>query len=374
MSIMRVMRSPKSLDIDITSKCNLRCLYCSYFTSPQDVSQDLPGEEWLRFFEELGRCCVMDVTLQGGEPFCRKDISEIIEGIVQNRMRFSILTNGTLITDELAGFIASTKRCNHVQVSIDGSTPVAHDFCRGEGNFQRAMDGMKHLMDHGINTTVRVTIHKGNVNDLENIARLLLEDIGLPSFSTNSASFMGLCRKNSEIVQLTPAERSLAMDTLLRLSDKYPRRISATAGPQSEGKSWGLMERARIEGKPPAYGEGYLSACNGPMSKLAVRPDGVIIPCIQISHIELGRINKDSLLEVWQNHPELMRLRQRGIISLEGFEFCKGCEYIKYCNGSCPATAYSYFGDVYHPSPDACLKRFLDNGGRLPVSLKTSAK
>lgn len=363
---MKLMKMPKSVDIAITSRCNLRCLYCSYYSSPQDVSQDLPTEEWLKFFEELNRCSVMDVTLQGGEPFIRRDFSELIDGIVRNRMRFSILSNGTLITDEMAKYLASTKRCNLVQVSIDGSTPLTHDFCRGEGTFKQAMDGMKHLVDNGINTTVRVTIHKGNVMDLENIAKLLLDEIGLRNFSTNSACFMGLCRKNTEMVQLSPKERTIAMETLLRLRMKYGDRILATAGPQAEGKMWTLMDQAAREGKIPTEGEGYLSACNGSRSKLAVRTDGVIVPCVQISHIELGRINKDNLLDIWQNHPELKRLRERRNISLEQFDFCKGCEYIKYCNGSCPATAYTMLGDVYHPSPDFCLKRFLEEGGKLP--------
>lgn len=363
---MKLMRMPKSVDIAITSRCNLRCLYCSYYSSPQDVSQDLPTSEWLQFFEELNRCNVMDVTLQGGEPFIRKDFPELIDGIVRNRMRYSILTNGTLITEDMAKYLASTKRCNIVQVSIDGSTPLTHDFCRGEGTFRMAMDGMKHLVDNGINTTVRVTIHKGNVRDLENIATFLLDEIGLRNFSTNSACYMGLCRKNSEMVQLTPQERSLAMNTLLSLRKKYGDRIQATAGPQAEGKLWTLMTQALQEGKTPANGEGYLSACNGATSKLAVRTDGIIVPCVQISHIELGRINKDNLLDIWLNHPELKRLRERKNISLEGFDFCRGCDYIQYCNGSCPATAYTMLSDVYHPSPDFCLKRFQENGGKLP--------
>jgi MoaA/NifB/PqqE/SkfB family radical SAM enzyme len=91
------------------------------------VGQDLSKEEWLQFFEELNRCAVMNVTLQGGEPFCRKDLPELVEGIVRNRMRFNILSNGTLITDEMAAFLASTGRCNGVQVSIDGSVPTTHD-------------------------------------------------------------------------------------------------------------------------------------------------------------------------------------------------------------------------------------------------------
>lgn len=363
---MKLMKTPRSLDLSITNRCNLQCTYCSHFTGAGDVGQDLPKEEWLQFFEELNRCAVMNVTIGGGEPFWRKDLPELVGGIVRNRMRFNILSNGTLITDEMAAFLASTGRCDGVQVSIDGSVPTTHDACRGEGNFLKAMRGIKSLQNHNVPVPVRVTIHKHNVRDLENVAKLLLEEIGLPSFSTNAASYMGLCRKNTDQIQLNVEERSLAMDTLLKLTKKYNGRISATAGPLAEGKDWLKIERALGEGQESIDGRGFLSGCNGPMETLAVRADGVMVPCGQMSHIELGLINKDALEKVWQEHPEMKRLRGRHNIPLKDFEFCQGCEYINYCTGNCPALAYTILGKEDHPSPDACLKRFLEEGGRLP--------
>ncbi|MGQ9611048.1 MAG: SynChlorMet cassette radical SAM/SPASM protein ScmE [bacterium] len=358
------MKTPKTIDIDITNRCNLRCIYCSHFTSAGDVENDLPKEEWIKFFEELNRCAVISVNISGGEPFFRKDLKDIIEGIISNRMRFSITSNGTLITDEMAEFISSTGRCDFVQVSIDGSIPIVHDMFRGEGNFQKAINGIKILQKYNVPTTVRVTIHKQNVKDLENIAKFLLEDIGLPSFSTNSASYMGLCRQNSELVQMTAEERSIAMEKLLELSKKYGNRISASAGPLSEGRTWVRTERDRREGKKG--NKGFLTGCGGPFTKLAVRADGVIVPCNQLSHIELGKINQDSIEDIWQNHPELIKLRERCNIPLSNFEFCQGCDYIEFCTGNCPALSYNLVGEVNHPSPDACLRRFLAEGGKLP--------
>jgi SynChlorMet cassette radical SAM/SPASM protein ScmE len=366
---MKLMKTPRSLDISITNRCNLQCTYCSHFTGAGDVGQDLPKEEWLKFFEELNRCAIMNVTLQGGEPFCRKDLQELIEGIVRNRMRFNILSNGTLIADEMAAFLASSRRCDGVQVSIDGSVPTTHDACRGEGNFLRAMQGIKSLQNHNVPVSVRVTIHRENVWDLENVAELLLEDIKLPTFSTNAASYMGLCRQNTDQVQLTAEERLLAMGTLLELEKKYNGRISATAGPLAEGKDWLEMEKACQQKSETIPGRGHLSGCNGPMNTLAVRADGVMVPCIQMSHVELGRINRDGLQDVWQKHAELNRLRERRNIPLSDFEFCQGCEYIPYCTGNCPALAYAILGKENHPSPDACLRRFLEAGGRLPEGM-----
>ncbi|MGB9005197.1 MAG: SynChlorMet cassette radical SAM/SPASM protein ScmE [Candidatus Aminicenantales bacterium] len=363
---LRVMRTPKSVDIDITDRCNLRCRYCYFYTSPADVKQDLPRDEWLRFFEELNRCAVTEVCLAGGEPFIREDLPDIIRGIVRNRMRFSILSNGTLITEELAAFLASTGRCNFVQVSIDGSISITHDSFRGQGSFYKAVQGIRTLQRNGVSAAVRVTIHRQNVRDLDNIARLLLEDIGLPSFSTNSAGYMGLCQKNTEQVQLTSEERYLAMTTLLKLVKKYEGRISAQAGPLAEGRDWLKMEKARRDGLGSLPEGGRLTGCGCPFSKIAVRSDGVYVPCNMLSHIELGRINRDSLQDIWQNHPELWKIRERRSKALGDFEFCRGCPYLSYCTGNCPALAYALLGQVDHPSPDACLRKYLEEGGRLP--------
>lgn len=362
-----VMRTPRSVDIEITSRCNLRCSYCYYFDNPQVEYRDLPTEEWLQFFAELGRCCVMDVTLQGGEPFIRKDLPQLIEGLVRNRMRFCILSNGTLINDEIASFLADIGRCDSVQVSVDGSSPEAHDACRGKGAFQAAIAGIRALQRHGVPVAVRVTIHHYNVGDLEGIARLLLEDLGLPSFSTNAAGYLGSCRRHAEEVMLTKEDREIAMRKLLGLAERYDGRISAQAGPLAEGVMWQRMEQARREGASPFPNGGYLTGCGCHNSKINVRADGVITPCCMLPHIELGRINQDPLVEIWQHHPELTNLRLRHTIPLTQFAFCRGCPYIPYCTGNCPGLAYTMTGEVNYPAPDACLRRFLEEGGRLPI-------
>ncbi|MHB8091938.1 MAG: SynChlorMet cassette radical SAM/SPASM protein ScmE [Syntrophales bacterium] len=360
------MKTPRSVDIEITNGCNLRCTYCSHFSAPGDVGRDLPIDEWRRFFAELKRCAVMNVTLSGGEPFYRQDLKEIIASIVENRMRFAILSNGTLITPEMAAFLAATGRCNSVQVSIDGALDITHDAFRGEGNFLKALGGIRTLQRFNLPVTVRVTIHRKNVHELEAIASLLLEEIGLPSFSTNAASYMGLCRKNTEQTQLTVAERSLAMETLLGLIDKYGNRISAAAGPLADARMWAEMKEASREGKPRMAGRGLLTGCGCPSQSLSVRADGAYVPCSQLGHIVLGQINRDDLCDLWQNHPALRELRNRRLIPLASFAFCQDCPYQDYCTGNCPALSYNLTGEVNRPSPDACLRLFEQQGGRLP--------
>lgn len=369
----KLMRTPRSVDIEITNKCNLRCLYCGHFSTSADVAGDLPPEEWIRFFEELNRDTVLEVTLSGGEPFCRSDLREIIDAVVANRMRYSLLTNGTLVTEERAAYLASTRRCKHVQVSLDGPTAQVHDSCRGQGNFDRAVNGIKLLKKHGLPVSVRVTIHNSNVDHLEEIAHLLLDELGLAAFSTNSASYMGLCQQHPAI-QLGVKERMIAMASLVALSERYPGRILANAGPLADARHWAAMEQARNDGVKAMSDRGYLTACNCPKRSIAVRADGIIVPCNLLSQIELGRINRDNLLDIWQHHHELVKLRERSRVSLSSFDQCRDCSYLPYCTGGCPALAYSLLGNINHPSPDACYRQFLADGGKLPGNTLSAFK
>ena len=69
------------------------------------------------------------------------------------------------------------------------------------------------------------------------------------------------------------------METLLRLTRKYSGRISAQAGPLAEARGWLEMIRARKEGVEQLPNRGFLTGCGGFMTKMAVRADGVMVPC-----------------------------------------------------------------------------------------------
>jgi uncharacterized Fe-S cluster-containing radical SAM superfamily protein len=363
---MRLMRTRRSRHRH-HNRCNLRCRYCYHFESAGDAGGDLPASEWLRFFEELGRLAVTEVTMAGGEPFIREDLREIVGGIVKNRMRFAILSNGTLITDEMAAFLASTGRCNYVQVSIDGSMPESHDAMRGRGSFERAVEGLLALLRNGVPAAVRVTIHRRNVHDLEAIARLLLEDIGLSSFGTNSASAMGLCRKNAEMVQLTTEERGLAMATLLRLTRKYHGRIQARAGPLAEAP--GLVGH----GGGPAREKGADGAETGVSQRLRLLPVG---------SRRAGRRRHRALHDAFphRTRPHQPRRPRGGLERPRSAQqpqakagdppdelfLLRGVPLRELLHGNCPGLSYTLTGEVNHPSPDACLRKVRAEGGRLP--------
>jgi SynChlorMet cassette radical SAM/SPASM protein ScmE len=363
-----VMPTPRFADLEITSRCNAECRYCYYLNNEGVTYQDLPTRAWLDFFDELGEARVMGVQLAGGEVFLRPDLFELIDGIVKNRMRFEILTNGRLITRETAQRLKETGRLNFIQVSLDGSTAEVHESMRGKGSFAPALNAVRLLREEGLTVTVRVTVHGKNVDDLPAVTRLLLEEIGLPSFSTNSICSLGTHAKYGDDSFLTPALRLHAMRVLAELDERYPGRIRANAGPLADWHSYRQMEEARIKGEK-FTDRGRLVGCGCIFSRISVRSDGAYVPCVMLPQMVLGHIGKDPVGEVWRNSPILNDLRSRIHIPLDTFEECRGCDYLHSCTGNCAGTALSLLGDANRPSPDACLRRFKEELAREGLSL-----
>ena len=370
MSDLTVIPIPRSLNIAITGRCNLRCQYCFYADEMTALS-DLPTERWLSFFGELGRLGVMRVCLTGGEAFTRPDLFELIDGIIASRMRYSILSNGTLIDEQMLAQFAIGKRrlrLDYIQISIDGSRAEVHNLSR-PGSYDRAVRGLRLLKEAGFPVIVRVTINRHNLHDLEDIAHLLLEEIGLPSFSTNEAMPIGSGCRNEREVSLTPAEQLEAMNTIGRLLERYPGRLNAQAGPQAKRKAYAEMEHARRTGeKATTWMMGYLTACGCIFSNLDILHDGTIVPCHMLSGVTLGNLLVDSLQEVWHSHPTLRALRERRNIPMQSVPGCADCEWVLYCNGGCPGLAYQLTGDFNRADSENCYRRFLlETGERTGV-------
>jgi SynChlorMet cassette radical SAM/SPASM protein ScmE len=351
------MRTPRTLDLEITSRCNTSCSYCYYLNNPGVVYEDLSTARWLAFFEELAGCQVMSVVLCGGEPLMREDFSALVDGIVANRMRFSLLTNGSLLTADSAAHLKSSGRCDMVQVSLDGSTADVHEKFRGRGTFESALNAIRILQDAALPVTVRVTVHPGNLHDLEAVTKLLLDDLQLPRFSTNSTSSLGASSKYAAETLLSPLARLEAMRSLAALEADYPGRIEASAGPLADWHMFRAMEDARKSGRPIA-GRGRLVGCGCIFDRLSVRADGVYTPCVMLPQMVLGKVGEDCLEDVWQHSAALQELRSRWSIPLRTFPECEGCLWRESCTGNCAGTALALTGDANRPCPETCLKRF----------------
>ncbi len=367
----RIEEAPRHFDLSLTGACNLACEYC-FYADEMTGRRDLPAGRWLSFFEELKSLGVRNAALSGGELFMRRDLWELLEGAVDARLRLSLLTNGTLLTRatvERLAVPALRRRLDSIQVSIDGSCAAVHDASRGAGSFEKALHGLRMLKEAGLPATARVTVNAHNAGDLDNTARLLLDDVGLARIGTNDAMPMGTGCAHRGTIGLSPPQRVEAMRSLVGLEREYPGRITAQAGSLALWHMFREMEEARASGeKTRRWKMGFLSSCGCMFAKLAVHHDGMIVPCNMLAAATLGPIGETPIRAVWRDHPLLAEMRGRGRIPMEQVPGCEGCEWAPVCSGGCPAVEYTRTGNLYRANADGCYRRFIEEtGGRVPA-------
>ena len=141
--------------------CNLRCVHCFISCAPDNHSFEFLSlaevEDWLRCSEKWG---VREYYFTGGEPFMHPDLPAMLERTLE-RGPASVLTNGTLFPARALKPIARSARAARysleMRVSLDGPSPEANDPIRGDGTFDRAMDGVRKLLEAGFLPIITAT-------------------------------------------------------------------------------------------------------------------------------------------------------------------------------------------------------------------------
>ncbi|HWB13106.1 MAG TPA: radical SAM protein [Pirellulales bacterium] len=133
--------------------CNLTCHHCFISCSPKNDRFGFLSFDDVRWcLEESKGFGVKEYYFTGGEPFLHP---EIVPMLVET-LRFgpaTVLTNGTVLKDEWLVTLATADRESlyslEFRVSIDGFSAETNDPVRGAGTFERAMQGVILLVDHG---------------------------------------------------------------------------------------------------------------------------------------------------------------------------------------------------------------------------------
>ncbi len=141
--------------------CNLRCVHCFISCAPDNDSFEFLSlaevEDWLRRSEKWG---VKEYYYTGGEPFMHPDLPAMLDRTLE-RGPASVLTNGTLLPARALKPIARIARTAsyslEMRVSLDGPSPETNDPIRGDGTFDRAMDGVRKLLEAGFLPIITAT-------------------------------------------------------------------------------------------------------------------------------------------------------------------------------------------------------------------------
>ena len=322
---------------EITYACNLRCAHCGLAAGiPQN--DELDSAEALAVLDNISESDTRYLLLLGGEPLIRKDFIEIAE-YASRRFHVSVCTNGILIDKEYAKRIKDTG-IQVLLLSLDGATSKTHDTLRGDGAFNKAIQGLENALDAGLHVCIAYAVTKKNLHELPSTLKLA-KDYNIDCFQANDFLPFGRGENMSDQALSKEQRESMCRYLAERRLRAEPPVTSLPDDPfwfiQFEGE---LMQNCF----DPLSDYAVIGDTTGILS-YGIKPNGKVIPFPTL-RVNIGDLREESLREIWKNSDIINTLRERD--NLKGK--CGRCEYKFVCGGN-RGVAYYYFGDMMAEDP-----------------------
>ncbi len=341
---------------NMTKRCNLKCVHCYAQAIEEEGTADpISTEQAKAMIDDLAAYGAPVILFSGGEPLCRKDLSELARHAKSKGMRAVISTNGTLITKEKAkefkeiGF-------SYVGISIDGGEEI-HDKFRGvKGSFKRSLEGLSYCQDEGIKVGLRFTINKQNYKDVPLVFDILKE-YNIPRACFYHLVYAG---RGSELVKedLDHAQTrevvELIMDKTRELADAGTPKEILTVDNHADGP---LVYLKLLKEDPKRAAEvlELLKFNEGNSSGRAIGCiswDGAVHADQFLRHITFGNVLERPFSEIWTDpNIELLHKFKDKRPHLKGR--CQRCRFINICAGNFRHRAEAVHGDIWADDP-AC--------------------
>jgi radical SAM protein with 4Fe4S-binding SPASM domain len=321
-------RVPLAGTIELTRRCNNHCRHCyNNLTAPDPhaLADELRADELIRILDEAAAAGCVWLLLTGGEIFLRPDFRAIYSHAKQKGMLVTLFTNGTLITPELADFLA-TQRPFSIQITLYGATRKTYERVTGNpGSFGQCLRGIGHLRDRGLPLKLKATLSTLNRHEVEAMKRFAENDFGLPF------RFDALLNARCDFSP-GPLDVRLSPEAVVQLDLADPERAAA------------LKDFAR---RRLGHGAGdkkgaSLYPCGGGAHSFAIDPYGRLRACA-ISPGEGFGLRSGRFQEGWSRF--LARLRER---TIDRDTKCMMCTLQELC-GMCPANGELECGDPQQP-------------------------
>jgi uncharacterized protein len=345
----------RTLVLMLTYSCNLACRYCyedrEEGCMPQarmdgasrEMSPDAVRESVRFLLDHSGESRKISIVLFGGEPLLRFPLlraavheARAMADARGKEISFSITTNGTLLTREIAGFLKENGIS--VCVSIDGPREI-HDanrpYASGRGSYDDVERGIAHLMENrnGYPLAARVTLGSGAADvrtTFRHLRGLGFDEVG---FAPASAA-EGSC------AALTGEELDGVLDGFRELSEEYADDVRERRMPAFSNMAQILALIHR--GDPMPY------PCGAGIGMLAADPSGILYPCHRLCGVgeSMGDPSRGIAEEARTRFLQGARRRRESA--------CDACWAKNFCAGGCYHDAYLRQGNLFAPSMHYC--------------------
>ena len=336
--------------MEITNRCNLRCLHCYNDSGPH--RNHLSTTEIECIVDKLDRMNVGRISLSGGEPLLHPHFLDIATTIRDRGIPWSIFSNAVLIDEKMAKTLVD-HGIKKVTTSLDGSTAESHDFLRGvHGSFQKTVNAVKILRAYDVPLEVHCALHRNNLREMPAILRLL-HLLGVDKYAVAPVRHLRPHKENDNNKNKAGNENkynefTITMDDFI---NTLPEVVKA---------EYEIFGKSTFVPDP----DPDCKNCGGGTSRFMIYSDGKMVPCPQSDpeFFTFGNALTDNIAEAWNNAEILKRMRS---FDFKSTKECSICEYQLYCNGGCPVAKYELYRNGFVLDPYTCktikvLQPYLD--------------
>ena len=310
---------PLNADIELTYKCNLKCLHCYHIKESHGLPE-MTFSQVTSVLDQLAEMGCLFITFTGGEVFLREDIFDVFEYARGKEFAFRVLTNGTLLDDEKISRLTGLNPLS-VEISLYSIDAMIHEKMTGvKGSYEKTIYAIKKLRKNNI--TVKI---KGPVTDM------------------NFAGFIKLKEEAARMGCSTVFYPSVA-PRLDRSRDTLSLNVSV-------GRLRELYKLSRDNINKVAQDRkrnGHEPLCTAGLNTMHISPDGDVYPCLMLRH-KCGNISSEPVAEIW-NSDGFKKIRKTTVSDLK---YCSDCGISVYCN-RCSGLAELETGDWLGKSERMC--------------------
>jgi len=294
------------LHIEITSKCNERCVHCyiPHENKTNDLEPDL-------FYDILMQCREMNVlhlTLSGGEPLLHKNICDFLEKCNEYGFSVNVLSNLTLLNDKMVSEM-KRNRLLGVQVSLYSMDSNIHDeITQMKGSFEKTTRSIMKLVENDIPLQISCPILKQNRRTYREVIDWAAkydisvgDDYAIIAKYNHSIQNLNSRLSIDEVNEIIHDKIINDRQYLVQIEDEADKKKNST---------------------PDDF---VCSVCN---SSICIADNGNVYPCAGWQDYVVGNIQEESLKEIWEKSEKIEYLRK---LKKRDFSECVQCLDKNYC-------------------------------------------